>query len=235
MKRYTLSFALVGLLVGVSPALAGVVYTPVPIGPTSGNSIGLIDPNNPGTLNTVYVTSGSGALLSDTFVFTFGLHLDRFFDAEWLHFGFLYDNSSIEVLHAQPVGQDSLGQPWRGDNYGSATDWPDLSSGLIIVSSLSQNMGTQSSFFVMDPSVVYPFFQVTLHVKSAHLSQLNVFGVNTMTAKHHFITTDIIGPGMWTYWGGVIHEVPEPTTALLLGAAVAVAGGRVVRRRRAAA
>jgi hypothetical protein len=228
MKRYMSYLALVVVLMGASPVLANLVYTPKTGGP---NSIGLLDPANPGTLNTVYVTSGSGAMQSNVFVFDFGLHIDRFFDAEFLHFSFLYDNSSIEVWHAQPLG------PWSTSTYGTqpADWWPNPSSGIVVVPSLHNGFLQSTSFQPMDPSAVYPFFRVTLHVKSAHLSQLNDFRVTHMTAKHHFISTSTIGPAMWTYWGGRIHEVPEPTTAMLAGAGVAVVGGRVVRRRRRSA
>ena len=102
MKRHLmLLVAAMVLVVAASPAMAAIVYTPQPL--TGQATVGLIDPNNLGTLNTVYVTSGSGAGPSDTFVFTFGIHFTFSPLATGYNFKFAYDNNSIEVLHANNV------------------------------------------------------------------------------------------------------------------------------------
>ncbi len=215
-----------------SPVMAGIVYTPQSLGGDS--TIGLIDPDNPGTLNTVYVTSGSGgAAQSQSFVFTFGMHLTQQQVISGQHFSFWYDNSSIEVLHANNVHPLF---PWS--NFASLgqtiTDpagiWPNPSSGIVIVDSLLLNASTP--FFNQPASSIVPFFQVTLHVKSAQQSQMNSFAVGAMTVTSDGVPK--VTNDQFAYHGGRIHEVPEPSSAILLGAGVLAIGGGISRRRRAA-
>ena len=122
MKKIATILVAAAIMVAARPVKAGVIYTPIAPPPGAEFAVGLVDPGNPGTLNTVYVTSGNGAFTSDTFVFTFALHnlgplggppLAAF----GLHFSFFYNNNSIEVLHAAPLG-------FPNSNYGSISQPP---------------------------------------------------------------------------------------------------------------
>jgi hypothetical protein len=224
-------------LMFASPALADIVYTPIDPGEYAiGFGIGIYDPANPAVLNSVYVTSGSGAPQSATFQFSFAIHnnvsqIPIF--ADRLHFSFVYDNSSLEVLGAQPVG------PWQSNNY-AGQPWPNSSHGIIAVNSLSQAMTEPGAKVTFVNSTVVPFLHVTLHVKSAQFSQINEFGITLpgygpnegygLTFFNSGVT--VVPPGSWVYFGGAIHEIPEPATLTLLGAAFCGLAGRVVARRR---
>ena len=39
-------------------------------------------------------------------------------------------------------------------------------------------------------------------------------------------------PESFAYFGGAVHEVPEPSTAMVVGGGLAAIGGGVLRRRR---
>ena len=161
MRR--LKFVLCALIAGVvvSPAVAEITYTPVAL---DGFEIGIYNPVD-STINSVTVDP---AYLSENFVFTFAIHVTPSYWPERLHFSFCYDNSSIEVVHAE-----SIGFPF--DNYSSMTEWPNTSHGIQAVASLSQYYTTGSATYWY--SSVYPFFKVTLHVKSDTESQMNPFGI----------------------------------------------------------
>jgi len=226
--------AVVALL--AAPAMAEFQYTPQPFGDLT---IGIINPANPGTLNTLYVTSGSGLMQSDTFQVTFGIHVQNApihaygyqVSSFYLHFNFLYDNSSLEVLHAHHL------PPWQFSNYASDTNWPNPSAGITGFSTL-QNYSTTGSGYYYSPvqlpqSVVMPFFQATLHVKSAVQSQVNWFGITNMTvpSKWCIASSPIfdLTPAMFTYYNGNVHEAPEPATAIMGGFALLLGG--LLRRR----
>jgi hypothetical protein len=218
-------------------AMAEVLYTPQD--PANFDfGVGVYNPNDPGSLNTVYVTSGSGLRPSDTFQVTMALQMNAiFYNTEALHFSFIYDNSAIEVLHANPVGG------WLNNNYNSLS-WPNPSSGITGYVSLAQSMGTGTSFISMPTGAVVPFFHATLHIKpGAQLSQVAQFGITIppytpgagfsvgMTlVSHTFALT--LPPTAFNYFGGAIHTIPEPTSMSLLGAGVAVLGGGLLRHRR---
>jgi hypothetical protein len=202
-------------------AVGDITYTPIDPA-TYGFGVGLYDPANPGALNSVYVDP---AYLSDEFTFTFAIHCnDIYYNAEALHFAFGYDNSSIEVVHAFPVGG------WTMDNYASFPSWPNSSTGWQEVASLTQGFTLSTDFEAFDTSAIVPFMQVHLHIKSDQVSQLNDFGVVAMTLISHTYALTLT-PADFIYGMGTIHEVPEPSAMLLLGGAAAAIAGGVARRR----
>lgn len=210
-------------------AQAEIIYTPQDPA-TYDFGIGLYNPADPCTLNSVFVTSasGGGAFTSDYFTFTFAAHMDAiYYAAQSLHFSFGYDNDSIEVIGAWPMGG------WYFNNYSGMT-WPNPSGGWISVTSLTQSMGTGTSCVYMGTSAVVPFFQVMLHVKDAQTSHINGFGISAMTLVSHLYAITLFPPD-FKYFSGAIHEVPEPASMTLLLGGVAGLAGRAVRRRRRAA
>ncbi len=219
MKRTIAVVALLGML-SATPALADIVYTPQDVTLDFGD-IGLYDPANPDSINTVMVDP---AEFSDTFQFVFAM---RMRGASWwlnnLHFSFAYDNSSLDVIGATPLGG------WDYHNYGAYV-WPASGTGDIVATSLRQGMSSSGTIF-FGPDVVVPFLQVTLHVNSAQFSALNDFGVVDMVAQSSMMT---VSHGDFDYYGGTIHEIPEPATATLLIGGLAALMGGVVRRRRQA-
>jgi len=204
----------------VAGALGDITYTPIDPA-TYGFGVGLYDPANPAYLNSVFVDP---AYLSDEFTFTFAIHCnDIYYNAQALHFAFGYDNSSIEVLHATPLGG------WTMSNYESMT-WPNPSSGWVELESLTQGFTVYSDYEVYDTSAIVPFMQVRLHVKSDQMSQINNFGVIAMSLISHTYALTLT-PLDFIYGMGAIHEVPEPSSMLLLGGIAAATVGGVVRRR----
>ena len=158
-----------------APALGEIVYTPQT--PDYAFGVGLYNPQDPGSLNTVYVTSDSGAAVSDQFVFTFAILCNYiYYNAESLHFSFLYDNSSLEVVHARPMGG------WTDNNY-EGTSWPDPGTGITGYITLWQGFTQSTSYEPYDTAAVVPFFQVTLHVKDAVESHVNRFGIASVSSS----------------------------------------------------
>jgi hypothetical protein len=229
------------MLAGAAPAVADIIYTPLPL--SGNNVIGVYRPGFPG-LYSAYVTSGQGVGQSDLVQMTFGFHLGtppNTAQVEGLHFSFRYDNSSLEVFGAHSVGPISAGAQGAGgdlafDNYSYLTPfaWPNPSTGTVSKASLFQGWGAEGTFNDSVPiglSEVIPFFHVTLHVKNAVASHANAFWVTHMTmwtlGSSLTITT-----GQWAYGQAAVHEIPEPTSAMLVLSLAAVVGGRAIRRKR---
>lgn len=227
MKRTIALVALVGVLFA-TPALADIIYTPVDEAqlPLLGD-VGLYNPADPFSINTVLVDP---AEYSDILVFQFAMHMtDIYYNAESIHFSFMYDNSSLDVVGMHPIRP--TGDPWA-HNY-ETYDWPASETGVVVVNSLIQNFPEQSMFEAFGTSFPVPFMQVTLHVNSAQYSALNAFGIVAMSVVSHDYALTLT-PVDFAYHGGVVHEVPEPATAMLLFGGVAAVMGGVVRRRRRA-
>lgn len=233
MKRLIVVLVAGLMAAAATPAMAVVTYTPQdPSG--FGFGIGVYNPNDPSSLNTVYVDSGSGLGTSATFVVTMAAQMNQiFYNTESLHFSFLYDNSMIEVLHARPVAPAG-GPQWATNNYSSIT-WPNPSSGIVGYTTLTQSMGTGTAYMPMNTGVVVPFFQATLHIKDVPTaSYVAPFWIGAMTlVSHTFALT--LTPYDFAYFGGEIHGVPEPSMAMLLAGGGAVCAGGWARRRRRAA
>lgn len=227
-KRLVLALLTAGVLAVGSTANAGIVYTPVP--PDYNFGIGVFDPSNPGVLNTAYITSNSIGP-SDTFVLTFAAHMKQIpYFTQSLHFNLQYDNSVVQVLHAQPKGN------WTSNNYASSiVPWPNPSSGITTNASLFQSVGTGSTFIPMSISQIVPFFQVTGHIKPGPASDRGFMNIVAMTLVSH-LSPLLLTPGQFDYFGADIHRggkvIPEPATGLLLVAGLAVCGGRLLGRRR---
>jgi hypothetical protein len=157
--------------------------------------------------------------------FTFAIHCRAAtYEADEMRFAFYYDNDSLEVVGARPMGA------WTANNYDNLS-WPNISSGRITVDGLTNYMTQHSQHVSFGTSCVVPFFQVTLHVKSAQESQLNAFGVAAGTLFSHYHDRQVY---YWDfdYFGGAVHEVPEPASMLLVFGGLALAGGRTLRSRR---
>jgi hypothetical protein len=209
------------VLLLTSPALADINYTP--LAETYDFGVGLYNPADPGTLNDVYVDP---AYLSDTFVFTWAIHCaDIYYNAERIHFTFGYDNSSIEVVHMSPLGG------WEWSSYENIL-WPtSVPGGWIEVDSLSQGFDVTTNYEPYDTTAIVPFMQVTLHVKSDTPSQVNMFGVVAMSLISHSYALTLT-PASFVYGMGAIHEMPEPSSLMLLGGALAAMAGGFIRRGR---
>jgi len=231
MRKLKLALCVASLGLVVSSASADILYTPVPAGgPSDHYTIGLYNLADPGTLNTVYIEGEN----SDSFVLTFAIHCDTWFYVDRLHFSFMYDNAGIDIVHARPVGA------WQTSNYAS-TAWP-ASANPVAIASLAQSMTVSTSAIYFGTSEVVPFLQLTLHINSSNFSELYPFGIYIpefvsgitgygMTLESHDYSINVL-PNEWRYFGGVVHEVPEPSSLFLLGAAAAGLVGGYVRRRR---
>lgn len=226
MRKTIAAVTLLGML-SATPALAGLVtYTPVvePVGPEG--DVGLYNPADPFYVNTVYVDQ---AQLSDLYTFQFALHVTNiYYNASSLHFSFMYDNSSIDVVGMHPVRP--VGDPWEENNY-ETYEWPMSETGVITVHSLMQGFTVDSHYEAFGTSFPVPFMQVTLHVNSEQESAMNAFGIVAMTLVSHTYSLTLT-EGDFGYFGGVIHEVPEPASATLLFGGLAALMGGIVRRRR---
>jgi len=233
--KLVLCVVVVGAL--LSPAVADVTYTPMTGG---GNQIGIVQN---GELNSVYVDPGA---MSDTFTFTFGIHVSSDYNVPKLDFSFIYDNSSIEVLHMETVSEFF---PWAAEYHSKTAGWwPNTSVGIQAVAGLTQ---TQTLYTVYNSTDINPFMRVQLHVKSATSSQENEFGLvlNATTGSGALLNPGYgagdgygltlfstlssynITRGQWDYAGGIIHEIPEPSSLLLLGGVATGLLGYVRRRR----
>jgi hypothetical protein len=245
----------VGGMLAAAPALADVVYTPLDVSGDT-NVVGIYRPGYSG-LYDAYVTSGQGVQTSDLIQFTFGFHIGygafnaySFYDVWGIQFAFAYDNTSLEVVGARSVGPISAGATGQSggigrDNYSDLTplNWPNPSSGITSLPSLFQGWyglgyrhvigATPTDYWRVFTTSIVPFFQVTLHVKHAEPSAVNSFWVTSMFVAST-ITGYTITPGQWIYGHGAVHEIPEPSSLLLVGGGVAFGGARVVRRRRRA-
>ena len=233
--KATLLIALAGVLVVAmsSTAFGVLTYTPQPANHNFG--IGVYNPNDPGTLNTLSINSDT-IRPSDTFVVTFAAHMVAiFYNTESMHFNFIYDNSTIEVLGAAPVHAAGV---WATNNY-SGFSWPNPSSGIVSVSTLFQSAGAGTNFISMPTSAIVPFFQVAMHVKEgAPVSQAGFFGITQMTLVSHTFALTLF-PGDFAYFNGDIHPhrevpgaIPEPATMTLVGGCMASLMGVLIRRRR---
>ena len=230
MRRAEIAVCALAASVVAAPVATGdIVYTPIP-NQSYSFGIGLYDPSNPNALNSVFVTSGNQPIESDVFTFTFAAHMVAiFYNAQSLHFNFIYDNTNIEVLHAMPLHVNGV---WNIDNYGSLTDiWPNPSSGTTSVASLFQSIGTGSAVDMVTSSIV-PFFRVQLHIKDAPESHIGLFGITQMTLVSNTVAVTLF-PDNFNYFGGTIHSgVPAPAGAWVLLAGLSGLGGALKRRRR---
>jgi hypothetical protein len=234
MRKLTVALSAVLVGAAVAPAMADVTYTPVTGAIPDFGRIGLYNPAAPGTINTVYV---DGAEQSDTLTFTFAILMkDWSWYVDRLHFSFAYDNSVMEVYDAHALGGFDAN---NYDPFAGTGGWPNSSEDPQVVASLSQYMLQESDYVTIYDEEVFPFFQVVLHVKSDTYSQVGEFGIVLdpylppyygMTMESHSFTTSFV-PDEFDYYGGAIHEIPEPSSMLLLGA-VAAAGVGIIRRRR---
>lgn len=227
MRRIGFVLCAACLLGLASPAAANIIYTPM-TGYTHG--VGFYNPADPMTLNEVYVTSSSGVMASDYLTFTFAMHHTNLnYFAQSLHFAFFYDNNSLEVVNMWPVGGTTGGMPWdyNYENY----PWPNPSSGIVEITSLSQWLPI-SSYQYQPTTLIVPFMGVQLHIKSTSASMLNSFGVIAMTLHSHIGTQYDLFPGDFMYGFGVVHEIPEPMSVVLMSGGLLALAGRVVRRRR---
>ncbi len=221
MRRTIAVAALLGMLFA-TPAMASIVYTPQPETGDYGD-VGLVDPGDSvGSINTVFVDP---AYFSDVYEFDFAIHMSSiWYNASLIHFSFAYDNSSIDVLGASPIGG------WTENNFDNY-DWPHSGIGEIVVNSLTMGFTQSSNYEPFATSSVVPFLHVTLHVNSSAFSALNDFGVVAVELVSHTYALTLL-PGDFAYFGGTIHEVPEPATATLLFGGIAALMGGVIRRRR---
>ncbi len=230
MRSVGIAVSALGASVVAAPVATGeIVYTPIP-NQSYNFGIGVYNPDDPFSLNSVYVTSGNQPIESDIFTFTFAAHMvPIFYNARSLRFNFIYDNTNIEVLHATPLNVNGI---WNFDNYGSLTDiWPNPSSGTASVSSLFQSIGEGSAVNMVTSSIV-PFFRVQLHVKDAPESHVGFFGITQMTLVSNTFALTLF-PADFAYFGGAIHSgVPAPGGAWVLLAGLSGIGGATARRRR---
>lgn len=214
-----------------APAMAVNTWTPVDLTGID-FAVGVIDPAT-GQLG-VPVLEGER---SDVFTLQFGLYVSPAmysYFAESLTFSFAYDNTVMKV-----DGMRAMGSAWVTTNYEGAA-FPNSSHGTQAIDGLFQAVaaGDYEPFYDGD---VTPIFEVDLHVKSATYSQIGEFGiildgfgveqgygltlVSTISPDYNLY------PSAFAYFGGKIHEIPEPSTMLLIGGVAAGLVGFARRRR----
>lgn len=215
-------FAALLALLAVAPVFASVTYSPLAESYAFG--VGLYDPTNPNDLNSVHV---SGEPASQRLVFTFAAHMNQiYYNAQSLHFNFVYDNSCVQVLGARPVNGNGV---WANNNYQFFV-WPNFSNGFIRVFSLQQHAPSNPGFVAMPTSLVVPFFQVSLRVKPGMAGHSGLFGITQMTLESHTFALTLF-PDDFEYGLGTIQHIPEPSGLLLLTSGCAALGCATLRRR----
>jgi hypothetical protein len=193
----------------------------------------------------LYYTPFISAQQSDTFVLTFGFHWPYYTAvyADYLHFSFVYDNSEVEVLGMQGAGPFVTGSTYNPGHAGNpsipVTLFPNPSSGVWGVSSLYMdipNWQTSSNALFVPGSAIFPFMQVTLHMKQdgindgfldAVIGSANlIFRLSHYAPSHYVSGGGIASPSL-----GVAFT-PEPASLSLLGLGLVAVGGGIWRRRR---
>jgi hypothetical protein len=228
MRKIVSALAVVGVMLFAAPASADIIWTPVPVGDGFDieAEVGVFYPPDTSHVYSMYVTSNSGVPQSEIIHVTWAIHAATiFYNAAGLHWSFVYDNSSLEVVAAGPIG------PWTV--YEGPTTWPNPSSGIVEVPSLFVGFTVTSEFVPFEESIAQPFWWVDLHVKSAQYSQINFAAITMMTLFSHTYNITLT-PDEFNYGIVEVHEIPEPSVAILAGGGILALGGGLIRRKRRA-